>query len=101
MGAWLGANGEAVYGTKPSSLKVDDEDVYLTEKTAGDEKYLYIFITAPRSSVQIPSDKLKDCCVLETGQPLSIADENGCTEVRIPESLFKDHSIVVLKANSN
>lgn len=26
MGAWLGANGEAVYGSKPSSLKVDDQD---------------------------------------------------------------------------
>ena len=101
MGAWLGANGEAVYGTKPSSLKVDDGDVYLTEKTAEDEKNLYIFITAPRSSVTIPSDNMKECCVLETGQPLSIAGENGCTEVRIPESLFKDHSIVVLKANSN
>ena len=99
MGAWLGANGEAVYGTKPSSLRVDDGDVYLTEKTAGDEKNLYVFITAPRSYVTIPSDKLKECSVLETGEPLCIAGENGCTEVRIPESLFDDSSIVVLKAS--
>lgn len=99
MGAWLGANGEAVYGSKPSSLKVDDQDVYLTEKTTGDEKNLYIFITAPRSSVTIPSDKLQACCVLETGQPMYIAGENGCSEIRIPERLFSDHSILVLKAN--
>ena len=99
MGAWLGANGEAVYGTEPSSLKVDDGNVYFTEKTIGDKKYLYIFITSPRFSVTIPSDKLKECCVLETGQPLCIVSESGYTEVRIPEGLFNDNSIVVLKAN--
>ncbi|MCR5017584.1 MAG: alpha-L-fucosidase [Bacteroidales bacterium] len=98
MGAWLGANGEAIYGTKPSSLKVDDGEVYLTEKTDGDEKYLYILITEPKSSVSIPSVLTKGCCALETGQVLDIASEGGCTEIRIPESLFKDSSIVVLKA---
>ncbi len=101
MGAWLRANGEAIYGTKPSSLKVDDGDVYLTEKTVGDEKNLYIFITEPKTSVTIPSDVLKECSVLETGQVLELASKSGCTEIRIPESLFKDNSIVVLLAVSS
>ena len=98
MGAWLGANGEAVYGTEPSSLKVDDGDVYLTERTEGDEKSLYIFITEPKPSVTVPVVLSKGCCSLETGQPLDEASKDGGTEIRIPENLFKDRSIVVLKA---
>ena len=98
MGAWLGANGEAVYGAKPSSLKVDDEDVYLTEKTEGDEKNLYIFIAAPKSSITVPSVAIKDCFVLETGQVLDLTYDAGNAIIRIPASVFKDNSIVVLKA---
>ena len=98
MGAWLQANGEAVYGAKPSSLKVDDSDVYLTEKTEGDETALYIFITEPKSSVTIPTVLSKGCCSLETGQPMEMITESACTEIRIPDNLFNDHSIVVLKA---
>lgn len=101
MGAWLGANGEAVYGTEPSSLKVDDKDVYLTEKTEGDEKNLYIFITEPKTSVTIPCTLSKGCCSLETGQPLDLEANEGGTVIRIPENLFRDRSIVVLKAILN
>lgn len=97
MGAWLGANGEAIYGTKPSSIKMDVVDVYLTEKTEGDEKYLYIFIASPRYSVTIPTVLTKGCCVLETGQVLLTHSEAGCTEIFI-QDLFNDNSIVVLKA---
>lgn len=101
MGAWLGANGEAVYGTEPSSLKVDDKDVYLTEKTEGDEKNLYIFITEPKVSVTIPCALLKGCRSLETGQPLDLEANEGGTVIGIPENLFRDRSIVVLKAILN
>ncbi len=101
MGAWLGANGEAVYGTEPSSLKVDDKDVYLTEKTEGDEKNLYIFITEPKVSVTIPCALSKGCRSLETGQPLDLEANDGGTVIRIPENLFRDRSIVVLKAILN
>jgi alpha-L-fucosidase len=101
MGAWLGANGEAVYGTEPSSLKVDDKDVYLTEKTEGDEKNLYIFITEPKPSVTIPCTLSKGCCSLETGQPLDLEANEGGTVIGIPENLFRDRSIVVLKAILN
>ena len=101
MGAWLGANGEAVYGTEPPSLKVDDKDVYLTEKTEGDEKNLYIFITEPKVSVAIPCALSKGCRSLETGQPLDLEANDGGTVIRIPENLFRDRSIVVLKAILN
>ena len=98
MGAWLGANGEAVYGAQPSSLKVDDGDVYLTEKADGNERNLYVFITRPKPSVTIPSVLSRGCFALETGQALDLVSGSGYTEIRIPDNLFRDNSIVVLKA---
>ena len=98
MGAWLGAYGEAVYGAHPSSLKVDDGDVYLTEKADGNERNLYVFITRPKPSVTIPSVLSRGCFALETGQALDLVSGSGYTEIRIPDNLFRDNSIVVLKA---
>ena len=98
MGAWLGANGEAVYGAVPSGLKVDDPDVYLTEKQEGDKRLLYVFIAEPKSSVTIPSVLSKGVSSVETGQPLEVSTAGGQTVINLPENLFKDKSIVVLKA---
>ena len=98
MGAWLGANGEAVYGAVPSGLKVDDPDVYLTEKQEGDKRFLYVFIAEAKASVTIPSVLSKGVSSLETGQPLECVSADGATKVSLPENLFKDKSIVVLKA---
>ena len=98
MGAWLGANGEAVYGAVPSGLKVDDPDVYLTEKQEGDKRFLYVFIAEAKASVTIPSVLSKGVSSLETGQPLECVSTDGATKVSLPENLFKDKSIVVLKA---
>jgi len=98
MGAWLGANGESVYGALPSSLKVDDGDVYLTEKADRNERNLYVFITKPKTSVNIPSVLSRGCFALETGQTLDLVSGNGYTEIHIPDNLFRDNSIVVLKA---
>lgn len=98
MGAWLGANGEAVYGAVPSGFKVDDPDVYLTEKQEGDKRFLYVFIAEAKASVTIPSMLSKGVSSLETGQPLEVSTAGGQTVINLPENLFKDKSIVVLKA---
>jgi alpha-L-fucosidase len=98
MGAWLGANGEAVYGAVPSGLKVDDPDVYLTEKQEGEKRFLYVFIAETKPSVTIPSVLSKGVSSLETGQPLEVSAADGQTVINLPENLFKDQSIVVLKA---
>ncbi len=98
MGAWLGANGEAVYGAVPSGLKVDDPDVYLTEKQEGDKRFLYVFIAEAKASVTIPSMLSKGVSSLETGQPLEVSTAGGQTVINLPDNLFKDKSIVVLKA---
>ena len=98
MGAWLGANGEAVYGAVPSGFKVDDPDVYLTEKQEGDKRFLYVFIAEAKASVTIPSMLSKGVSSLETGQPLEVSTAGGQTVIILPDNLFKDKSIVVLKA---
>lgn len=97
MGAWLAVNGEAVYGASPSSLKVDDADVFLTEKREGEQTTLYVFVARAMASVTVPSAELSSCVSVETGQVLDVAVKEGCSEICIPANLFKDNSIVVLK----
>ena len=97
IGAWLAVNGEAVYGASPSSLKVDDADVFLTEKREGEQTTLYVFVARAMSSVTVPSAELSSCVSIETGQVLDVAVKDGCSEICIPANLFKDNSIVVLK----
>ncbi len=46
MGAWLKANGEAIYGTKPLNIETP-EGVYVTYKVIDGKSYAYIFLTKP------------------------------------------------------
>ena len=98
MGAWLGANGEAVYGSVPSGLKADDPDIYLTEKQVDQKRLLYVLIAKEKTSVTIPAVLSKGCVALETGQVMECSVEDGNTTIALPEKLFADGSIVVLKA---
>ncbi len=97
MGAWTSVNGEAIYGTKPSDIRVDGGDVYLTQKKDGNDDVLYIFLTAVRDTVTIPCALSGTCSVLETGEEMECSKEDGNTTINIPARLFKDGSIVVLK----
>ncbi len=96
MGAWLDVNGEAVFGSSPSGLQMP-EGVYSTRKESSDGTCLYIFLTRPMTSLTVPAALSGDCKVLETGQPIEMSSADNETVISLPENLFKDDSIVVLK----
>ena len=96
MGAWLDVNGEAVFGSEPSGLAMP-EGVYSTCKETSEGKNLYLFLTRPMTSVTVPAVLAGECKVVETGQPVEMTVVEDETEITLPENLFKDDSIIVLK----
>ena len=96
MGAWLDVNGEAVFGSEPSGLAMP-EGVYSTCKETSEGKNLYLFLTNPMTSVTVPAVLSGECNVVETGQPVEMTVVEDETVITLPENLFKDDSIVVLK----
>ena len=98
MGAWLDVNGEAVFGSSPTDYKMP-EGIYTTQKETPDGKNLYIFLTSPVPTVTVPAVLSGKCEVLETGQPIDMSVVGGETVITLPESIFKDDSIVVLRCH--
>jgi alpha-L-fucosidase len=96
MGAWLDVNGEAVFGSEPSGLAMP-EGVYSTCKETSEGKNLYLFLTRPMTSVTVPAVLAGECKVVETGQPVEMTVVEDETVITLPENLFKDDSIIVLK----
>jgi alpha-L-fucosidase len=96
MGAWLDVNGEAVFGSEPSGLAMP-EGVYSTCKETSEGKNLYLFLTRPMTSVTVPAVLSGECKVVETGQPVGMTVLEDETVITLPENLFKDDSIIVLK----
>jgi alpha-L-fucosidase len=96
MGAWMSANGEAIYGTSPIKVQVPD-GVYLSQKTEGGKHLLYIFLTKAMEQLTIPVTVTGSCQVLETGQPISYSQYGNAVCLSLPEGLFQDTSIQVLK----
>ena len=99
MGAWMVPNQESIYGTKP--VKVETPvGVYLAQKSENNKYYLYISLANATDKVHLPFDvsTIKNCAVLESNMPISFSKENDGVTFNIPQSLFKDCSVQVLKA---
>ena len=96
MGAWMYANGEAVYGAKPIRIE-SPEGVYLSQKATGGKQYLYIFITKYMPQLVLNVNGNGQCEVLESGRPINYRNHGDAVCIDIPNNLFKDSSIQVLK----
>lgn len=97
MGAWLLVNGEGIYDAKPVKINAG-ENTYLTQKTMSDESCMYVFLSRPREKVTLPLQAhIKECSVLETGMPMDVSQADGTVTINVPQRLFKDSSIQVLK----
>lgn len=96
MGAWMLANGEAVYGTKPIHIDAP-RGVYLSQKSQDGKNFLYVFLTKPMTQLTLPVVGTGTCTVLETGRPVSYVNYGNAVCFNIPEDLFQDSSIQVLK----
>lgn len=102
IGAWMLVNSEAVYNTVPADI-ASPEGVYLTRKQDGDAHYLYISITTPMETVELPIDisTVSDCTVLESGMPLIVTGNSDRVGIELPRTLFRDSSVQVLRATIN
>ena len=73
------------------------DGVYSTRKETSEGKNLYLFLTRPMASVTVPAVLSGECKVVETSQPVEMTVVEDETEITLPENLFKDDSIIVLK----
>lgn len=98
MGAWLVANGDAVYGSFPVK-KETDSGVYLTQKSIDNKNYMYISISKPAGSISVSVNpaQVLSCEVLESGRPIDYLRAGDKTNFILPSDLFRDCSISVLK----
>ncbi|NLX65178.1 MAG: alpha-L-fucosidase [Bacteroidales bacterium] len=99
MGAWLYANGEAVYGANPVPIEAP-EKVYLSQKTMDGRYFLFISLADRQPSVSIPilgSIEVFSCGVLETGQSIPFERNNGNIIISLPDNFYKDSSMQVIK----
>ncbi len=96
MGAWLLANGEGVYGTRPVSVRAP-KGGYLTQKEDKDGTYVYAFLTQPVESLTLDLPDAQRAEMLETGMPLVLDCKDGKTTVRIPARQLDGCSIQVVK----
>lgn len=99
MGAWLYANGEAVYGTYPVKIEVP-EKVYLSQKTKEGKNYLYVSLADNFESITLPvSEKntILECIVLESERPILFEQSTENSIIYIPANLYKDNSVQVIR----
>lgn len=96
MGAWMYANGEGVYGAKPIHINAP-KGVYLSQKNEGGKNFLYAFLTKPMTQFTLPVTGTGICTVLESGRPIEYTNDGNDVCFSIPEDLFQDSSIQVLK----
>jgi len=102
MGAWLNANGEAVYETSYVPVEVDRNlGIYLTQKKENGKNYLYISIAKPTEKIELPigirSSRMMSAYILETRQPVSFSQSDDHLDLTMPQNLSMDCSMVVIK----
>lgn len=99
IGAWMIPNNEAVYGTYPVKINVED-GIYLTQKKENNRNFLYISISQPTETVVLPvsTSNISQCQVVESGRPISYSTNGSSgTQFNIPEDIFRDCSLQVLR----
>ena len=89
MGAWLAANGDAVYGTSPSPFR----EIYDWGCVTVKGKYMYLILSGKcpsdrKISLSMPGYSLKSC-----NAPGAVAGlRRGVLEVTVSEALYADSS---------
>lgn len=97
MGAWIYANNEAIYDTHRVEMNTPD-NVYITARETAEGQDLYLFITESMPQVKLAGVFDVDACeVLETNMPIEFKTTTDGVELALPEMLFDDNSIRVLK----
>lgn len=96
IGAWIYANSEAIYNTKPVKVSVD-KDIYLTQSI--DESKIFVTLAGNQQKVILPiaPKDIKSCSVLSTNMPIEIVEiSDSQVELIIPPMLYKDCNTPVI-----
>ena len=95
MGAWLNANGEAIYGTQPGPLQGVD---WCRTTRAGDSVYLHVFDWPPSGRLVLPGLDASHAAWLDASvdAPLSLTREGG-NAVIIGPAAAPDAHVTVIK----
>ena len=98
IGAWTFAYGEAIYGTQPVKIEVD-EDVFLTQKEQDGKYYMYVVLrkNAEKVFLSIDPTKVINCKVLGTDMDIVTSKVGNGVEINIPPIILRDCTIPVIK----
>ncbi|MDR2038111.1 MAG: alpha-L-fucosidase [Bacteroidales bacterium] len=101
IGAWILVNGEAIYDTRPVKKEVE-KGIYLTQKKSEGKDNLYVLLSRSMENVDLLIDvsMIHECRVLESGMPVEFSGSEGKTRISIPQKLFRDCSVQVIKITS-
>jgi hypothetical protein len=100
IGAWLAANGAAVYGTRPAPYPEPEWGRRTLRRAASGDGRLYAFVYDPAPGAALllagPGRLPRRGAVQETGEPVAVAPAGGAGfQFTLPEYLADENIAVV------
>ena len=99
IGAWMLANNESIYGTKPVKEITPTADICFAQKEENGKLAIYVFMNKYTEKIEIPFElpDVSSCTVLESGMPLVTTQTSGGFNIQVPEQFEKDCAVQVFK----
>lgn len=99
IGAWMLANNESIYGTKPVKEITPAADICFAQKEENGKLAIYVFMNKYTEKIEIPFEwpDVSSCTVLESGMPLVTTQTSGGFNIQVPEQFEKDCAVQVFK----
>ena len=99
IGAWMLANNESIYGTKPVKEIAPAADICFAQKEENGQLAIYVFMNKYTEKIEIPFEwpDVSSCTVLESGMPLVTTQTSDGFNIQVPAQFEKDCAVQVFK----